>query len=316
MKPKAPLGRLEPVDLRAYWAREDTEFTPWLAREENIGLLGEALGMQLEVQGVEEAVGPFRADVLCLDRGSGALVLVENQLGRTDHSHLGQVLTYAAGLDAARVVWIAKRFADEHRAALDWLNFITGEEFHFFGVQVELWRVDDSRPAPRFHVLSMPNGWTKSMAADRSAARSADTRGLHQTFWRGFVDYAEKREPAYPVPAPAGGRNWVHVRLRPDLRPVVAAFSSQVPQVTVYWNPPQSESQEEAYRQLRARSDEVEALVGQEVEWHDEERWFQLVHRMAGVNEADQRRAWEWLHEALARLQEAARDLPASEASS
>lgn len=70
-------------------------------------------------------MGPFRADILCKETTSGHFVLVEDQLERTDHTHLGQLMTYAAGLDAVTIVWIAKRFTDEHRAALDWLNGVT-----------------------------------------------------------------------------------------------------------------------------------------------------------------------------------------------
>ena len=120
------LSRLESVDLRNVWESEPGEFTPWLAKPENITLLGETLGLELVVESTEAGVGPYRADIVCRDTGynspDGSLVLIENQLGRTDHSHLGQLLTYAAGLDAVSVVWIAQPFTDEHRAALDWLN--------------------------------------------------------------------------------------------------------------------------------------------------------------------------------------------------
>ncbi len=126
------LGRLEKVDLRNIWLSEATHFTPWLAREENLAVLSETIGIDLELEAQEKAVGPFRADILCKNINSGNRVLIENQLERTDHVHLGQLLTYASGLEAATIVWVAARFTEEHRAALDWLNRITGEDFHFF----------------------------------------------------------------------------------------------------------------------------------------------------------------------------------------
>src|SRR4051794_34639727 len=92
------LGRLEKMELRGVWLKEADDFTPWLAREENIALLGEAVGLTLEVEAQEKDVGPFRADILCKDTATGSWVLIENQLERTDHNHLGQLLTYAAGL--------------------------------------------------------------------------------------------------------------------------------------------------------------------------------------------------------------------------
>ena len=184
-----PLGRLERVDLRTIWTIEATEFTPWLARIENLKVLGETLGIDLELEAQEKAVGPFRADILCKDIGTDAWVLVENQLERTDHIHLGQLLTYAAGLQAVTIVWLAARFTDEHRATLDWLNKITDESFRFFGLEIELWRIGDSPAAPKFNVVSKPNDWSRSVA---QAARAIDDAELSETrikqreYWTAF----------------------------------------------------------------------------------------------------------------------------------
>lgn len=111
------LGRLEKVELRDVWKTEAQDFTPWLAKEDNLALLGNTIGLDLELEAVEKNVGAFRADILCKDTATNAWVLVENQVERTDHTHLGQLLTYAAGLNTVTIVWIAKRFTDEHRAA-------------------------------------------------------------------------------------------------------------------------------------------------------------------------------------------------------
>ena len=150
------LGRLAPVDIETVWDSEPAGFTPWLTEPDNLASLGDALGLQLELEAQEMAVGPFRADIVCRETRSGARVLIENQLGRSDHGHLGQTFTYAAGLDAAAVVWLARRFTEEHRAALDWLNRIAGGKVRFFGLEIELWRIDDSRAAPRFNIVASP----------------------------------------------------------------------------------------------------------------------------------------------------------------
>jgi hypothetical protein len=133
------LGRLQKVELREAWLSESRDFTPWLAQEENLNLLGEAIGIELELESQEKDVGPFRADILCKDTSTDNWVLIENQLERTDHSHLGQLLTYAAGLNAVTIVWIAERFTEEHRATLDWLNERTDEKINLFGLEIELW---------------------------------------------------------------------------------------------------------------------------------------------------------------------------------
>jgi hypothetical protein len=121
------LGKMHKVEIKDLWKGEATEFTPWLVQEENIKLLGETLLLDLEVLDHEKSVGIFKADILCKDTASNTYVLIENQLERTDHTHLGQLITYAAGLEAVTIVWIAKNFAEEHRAAIDWLNSITDE---------------------------------------------------------------------------------------------------------------------------------------------------------------------------------------------
>src|SRR5688572_3350887 len=154
---------MQPVPLREAWESESGDFTPWLAQEENIEQLSEALGLELEVEAQEKDVGPFRADILCKNTVDGTWVLIENQLERTNHGHLGQLLTYAAGLEAVTIVWISQRFTEEHRATLDWLNQITDERFNFFGVEVELFRIGTSPLAPNFKVVSKPNDWSKTV---------------------------------------------------------------------------------------------------------------------------------------------------------
>ena len=180
------LGKLEKIELRDIWSSESSHFTPWLAREENLLTLGETLGLELELEAQEKAVGPFRADILCKDIGTNAWVLIENQLERTDHSHLGQLLTYASGLEAVTIVWIAARFTEEHRSTLDWLNRITDETFRFFGVEVELWRIGMSAAAPRFNIVSKPNNWNKLVTQAARAIDEAEltgTKALQVAYW-------------------------------------------------------------------------------------------------------------------------------------
>ena len=183
------LARLERIDdLRSVWENEAQDFTRWLGRPENLVLLADTLGIgELETVAEEQAVGQFRADILCRD-GDDSLVLIENQIQRTDHTHLGQLLTYAAGLQTASIIWVASEFRDEHRAALDWLNEITDERFRFFGLEIELWRIANSPAAPKFNIVSRPNGWTRS-AHHVAAVQVQASNPLHQRFWARFCEY-------------------------------------------------------------------------------------------------------------------------------
>lgn len=200
------LGRLERVDLRDIWLSEAGNFTPWLAREENLALVGETIGIELELEAQEKDVGPFRADLLCKDTATDSWVLIENQLERTDHTHLGQLLTYAAGLNAVTIVWVAARFAEDHRAALDWLNEITGSNINFFGLEIELWRIGESQVAPKFNVVSKPNDWTKSVTdvGPGSPNVLTETKQLQREYWAALrehmIENGSSVKPTKPLP--------------------------------------------------------------------------------------------------------------------
>jgi len=188
------LGRLVRVDLREAWQDEAAHFTPWLAQQENLELLGDALGIGLELEATEQSVGPFAADILCKDPMRDQWVLIENQLEQTDHTHLGQIITYAAGLNAVTVIWIARKFVEQHRAALDWLNEITAEGTDFFGVEVELWRIGESSAvAPKFNIISKPNAWSKQIAKT--------PREGHKWDRESFFAALQKNAPAAVGPA-------------------------------------------------------------------------------------------------------------------
>jgi hypothetical protein len=181
------LGRLERVELRNIWLSEASDFTPWLVREENLKILADTLGIELECEAQERPVGPFRADILCKDIQTDRWVLIENQLERTDHRHLGQLLTYASGLEAVTIIWIAECFTEEHRSTLDWLNRITEEGIRFFGVEVELWKIGGSPAAPKFNVISKPNEWSQSIGdVARELDDISETRRLQRDYWEAF----------------------------------------------------------------------------------------------------------------------------------
>ncbi|MBF0383455.1 MAG: DUF4268 domain-containing protein [Magnetococcales bacterium] len=208
----SPLGQLQRVELRTIWQTEDCDFTPWLAQEENLAILGKTIGIdELEHEATEKEVGPFRADILCKAFGD-QFVLIENQLEQTDHKHLGQLLTYAAGLNAATIVWIASPFTDEHRATLDWLNEVTNDDLHFFGLEIELWRIGDSVPAPKFNIISKPNDWTKSVSKGAKSISEKDlseTKKRNYEYWLQFFAILENTNS--PVkPRKARPQHWTY----------------------------------------------------------------------------------------------------------
>ena len=211
------LSKISKVDLRDCWKNEATDFTPWLASEENIALLADALGMnELEVKAQEEHVGPFRADILCVDPGTDKLMLIENQLEKTDHNHLGQILTYAAGLDAVTIIWVAEHFTEEHRAAIDWLNRITDKEFNFFGVEIELIKIGDSPAAPMFNVIAKPNGWSKDVKSSSNKSSNenrTEVENYRYDFWSAFCDYMRKNPSKHFKTQSPSYNHWMNIAI-------------------------------------------------------------------------------------------------------
>lgn len=206
------LGKIKKIDLRDVWASESSDFTPWLAKEENIALLGDAIGMDLEVESQEKNVGPFRADILARDLATNHYVLIENQLEQTNHNHLGQIMTYAAGLDAFSIIWIAKSFTEEHRAALDWLNRITDENINFFGIEIEVIQIGDSLRAPQFKVVAKPNDWSKSVKSTANSGELTETKIKQQQYWTEFREYVNKKGTPFKVQKPLP-QHWTNIAI-------------------------------------------------------------------------------------------------------
>lgn len=182
-------GILQEVPLRDAWVHEAHGFTPWLS--DHLHRLSREVGIELELEGREVAVESFSADILARNLGDGSLVLIENQLERTDHTHLGQILTYLAGLDARTVIWIASEFRDAHLSAVAWLNEHTTDEFAFFAIRLKVVRIADSPLAPVFEVLARPNEWNrkvKSMARESGSGPLAEVTQFRGAYWSHLID--------------------------------------------------------------------------------------------------------------------------------
>lgn len=297
------LGRLERVDVRECWTHEQLDFTPWLSRPENVALLGDALGLDLQFDKSEVQVGPFRADLLCREREEDRCVLVENQLEGTDHSHLGQVLTYAAGLEAACVVWISTDFRPEHRAALDWLNNMTVAGLDFFGLQLEAWRIGTSAPAPRFTVVSKPNDWKKEVRS-ASATVSGESNQKLLDHWAGFVQYLAGKSTPFPIPK-ACSRTflWVDMGL-PDLQATISrSYNFHKSVICVKCLTPA------AFSRLHDGAAVLVERVGQEIQWSPETSRLQLWSKGDASVTDDVTTHYAWLTRTLSALATALKEV-------
>jgi hypothetical protein len=204
------LGTLEICDLRkSGWNDEARNFTTWLAMPENLSRLSNALDLEFELEGVEVRVGPYSADILAKDTTSDCRVVVENQLEKTDHDHLGKLLTYASGLDAKVLIWIAREFTEEHRRAVDYLNENTAGKLRVYAVEIQLFKIGDSLPAPYFNIVASPNE-AYAAAAQVEGVGLTETRALYLEFWNNFKDYCKSRGTSLSL-RKAGPRSWFGV---------------------------------------------------------------------------------------------------------
>lgn len=204
-------GRLEPVRLRDYFKDEARDFTPWLCKPENLSLLSDTVGMNLEFVGREVPVGPFRADIVAED--DDRRVVIENQLDVTDHRHLGQLLVYATDRRAHTVVWVARHVSDEYRKVIDWLNGETSTSF--WALEIELWRIGDSAVAPKFNVVCEPNELTKSADAGEPAELTG-VKVLQQEFWSGFSEFLDEENSSFNS-RKARAQNWYSLSIGTSL---------------------------------------------------------------------------------------------------
>jgi hypothetical protein len=186
------LGKLIKVDLREEWKHEAHDFTVWLSQSENIALLSEEIGIEIQVIKIEANVGSFAVDILAEESGTGKKIIIENQLEITDHDHLGKLITYASGLEANYIIWIFKEIREEHKNAIDWLNEISNGQIGFFAIQMELWQIGNSDRAPKFNIVVSPNNWAKAVRDSQFNNTLSENNLFQIDFWNGFSNYLKK----------------------------------------------------------------------------------------------------------------------------
>lgn len=185
------IGKLESVDVRKLWVHEQYDFSAWLANEANLSILGETLGISFTDVETEKFVGSYRCDLVAKDdNNKDKIVIIENQLERSDHDHLGKIITYASGLDASTIIWIVTNARTEHKSAIEWLNNNTISNINFFLIELKAYRIGDSLPAPKFEIAEMPNDFVKNAntkSGDKTLNRSKAAR---YDFWTRLIEYS------------------------------------------------------------------------------------------------------------------------------
>ena len=258
------LGRLHRVDdLKSVWSHEAKDFTPWL--QDNIDLLSEALGLEIDLIEREVSVGSFFVDLLGEETGSGRPVVIENQLDPSDHNHLGQLLTYSAGKNGGVIVWVAKKIRPEHRQALDWLNDATQGNIDFYGVEIQLLRIGDSDIAPNFNVVVSPKG----APGETERLGEPSEKGLR---YRDFFSDLLQRIKANPVKvtqlSKVGYRSWLSTPSgKGGFRFGLAFYQGRRFGIELYIDQGVREGNKLAYDELVLSQESIEEELGVRLDW-------------------------------------------------
>jgi hypothetical protein len=279
-----------------------------LAVPENLALLADTLSLgDLKIEATEVSVGDFRLDILAFtaDDDDNRVVLIENQFGKTDHSHLGQLLTYASGQKGPlTAIWLAEQFREEHRAAVDWLNSNTSASMNFFAVEVQALKIDDSRPAPWFKVVAKPNNWARSISRLTSEGLTG-RQTLYLGYWEAFRAVCKaagwEHQPALPrgrFSFPAGRSGF---RVRGFIDPQEKKLRAEL------WIRPKG-AVSSAYSGLIASRDIIEKELGFKLDWQNYETRA-LAFSTLGYFDLEDRTDWprqhQWLFNNLKSLKRA-----------
>lgn len=182
------LAKLKEIkDLRSVWSNEALDFTPWLSEDDNISILGDAVGLDITVEETESSVGDFNVDIYATETVTGRKIIIENQLEDTNHDHLGKLITYASGKSADIIIWVVKRAREEHRSAIEWLNNHTDDEIGFFLCEIKLYQIGESDLAVKFEVVEKPNNWVKEI---KKETINNPTKQFRYDYWVDFNNYA------------------------------------------------------------------------------------------------------------------------------
>ena len=293
---------LKPVDLREVWPNEAYNFTPWLAKPEHLSWLGETLNMELVDAECEVNVGQFRADIRCLDKNDNSVVVIENQFGESDHNHLGQLLTYAAGLEARTLIWVAENFTDEHLAVINRLNAMRDEDFQFFGVEVKTAEITDSPYGVQFNVVAKPddgigspptdNDWREQFFAEFRRHLTANDSPLNPLEWnRNSPDYLGFNIGRWPDIWLAG---WISAAQRQ----IAANLHLKLSDAGLRFD------------ELKNNRQEIDSQFNAELQWEKSPRWNREVSQVGVYSNTDptDRSDWpnqfEWLRSNLEKLNE------------
>ncbi len=258
------LGKLKAVDIRTVWPHEQYDFSKWLAMDDNIKELGDTLNLSLTDVETEKFVGNYRCDILCKDEITGKIVLIENQLEPTNHDHLGKIITYASGLDAAVVIWIVSSARDEHASAIEWLNKHTDDDISFFLLEVHAYKIGDSDPAPQFKIIEQPNDFVKTVKNIAKNTELNESQKSRLEFWTQFNEIIVANGKPFNT-RKASTDHWYNVAIGSSEANISIDLVNKEHKIRIgLW----INDNKDIFDSLFQQKSSIENALGIELEWH------------------------------------------------
>lgn len=277
------IGKFKEVDIRELWKHEQYDFSEWLAKDENIEMLNDILGLTLIDISKEAYVGSYRCDIFAKDETSGIKVIIENQLEASNHDHLGKIITYASGLDAKVIVWIVKQAKEEHRSAIEWLNNNTNSDLNFFLIELHAYRIDESNPAPMFEVIEKPNGFIKSSKLINNQDSLNKSQSERLEFWNMLNDTIIKSGKPFKTRKPTTD-HWYDVAIGTSQAHISITLVNKDGRIGVgLW----ISNNKELFDNLFSKKEEIENEVGYKLKWdrkEDNQKASSITTYISGLN--------------------------------
>jgi len=302
---KSTIQKINKVPLREIWNKEDKDFTKWL--EENIDYLNEVIGFDITVLSREEKVGPFKVDLYGEDN-FGNKVIIENQLEKTDHAHLGQIITYLVNLEANTAIWITKEPTEEHIKVIDWLNEITPDDMSFYLIKLEAIKIGDhSAAAPLFTVIKRPTTEKKQIGSERK--EYAQRHVFREKFWNQFLLEVNKKNSLFKNISPSTD-SWIGIGVGKGGINLNLVVSKKYARPEIYINRGDKETNKEIFDYFYKLKAKIEKDFGNKLVWEkmEDNVTSRIKYQLDDVNifdEEDWPKMIEFLIDSSARMYKA-----------
>jgi len=302
------IQKIKRVPLRELWRKEDKDFTKWL--EEHIDFLNDAIGFDISIESREEKVGPFKVDLYSED-SFGNKVIIENQLEKSDHNHLGQLITYLTNLGANIAIWIVKEPCEEHIKAIDWLNEVSPDDISFYLIKLEAIRIGDTSPAgPLFTVIKRPTTEKKQIGLEKK--EYAQRHVLREKYWTQLLGEIIKKSPLFANISPSTD-NWIGIGMGRGGFNLNLVISKKYARAEIYINRGEMEENKKAFDSLYALKSEIEKEFNGKLTWErmEDNVTSRIKCQLDGVdvsNEGDWPKMNEFLIDVAERMHRAFKD--------